>query len=139
MLKHYPLSSAAAVTRTGSESFILTFSSDCQKFRNLPMAFCGFGCFSCVSEAFRGCWWLEKATQIFRDKVADKHQPAQKLHEATVHAVRKAAIDPLMVNFTLADAVPAVARDRQITLGGRMAHIRIEFIALTNKFSMLGH
>lgn len=31
---------------------------------------------------------LEKVIQIFGEKVADKHQPAQKLHDATVNAAR---------------------------------------------------
>lgn len=79
---------------------------------------------------------LERDIQIFRDKVADKHQPAQKLHEATVHAARKAAIDRLMADLTFVDTVPALARDRQITLGGRMAQIRTEFIVLNDKFSV---
>jgi hypothetical protein len=79
---------------------------------------------------------IEKAIQTFRDKVADKHQPAQKLHEATVHAARKAAVDQLMADLTFVDAVPALARDRQITLGGRMAQIRTEFVVLNDKFSI---
>jgi hypothetical protein len=79
---------------------------------------------------------IEKDIQTFRDKVADKHQPAQKLHEATVHAARKAAIDQLMANLTFVDAVPALARDRQITLGGRIAQIRTEFVVLNDKFGI---
>jgi hypothetical protein len=79
---------------------------------------------------------LERAIQIFRDKVADKHQPAQKLHEAIVNAARKAAIDQLMSDLTFVDAVPALARDRQIILGGRMVQIRTEFIVLSDKFGI---
>jgi len=79
---------------------------------------------------------LERTIQIFRDKVADKHQPAQKLHEATVNAARKAAIDRLMADLTFVDAVPALARDRQIILGGRMVQSRTEFIVLNDKFGI---
>lgn len=79
---------------------------------------------------------MEKDIQTFRDKVADKYQPAQKLHEATVHAARKAAIDQLMADLTFVDAVPALARDRQITLGGRIAQIRTEFVVLNDKFGI---
>jgi hypothetical protein len=34
---------------------------------------------------------LEGAIKTFCNNVADKHQPAQKLHDAIVHAARKAA------------------------------------------------
>lgn len=82
---------------------------------------------------------LEIALKIFRNSVADKHQPAQKLHDATVHAVRKAAtaattIDVLIKNLTVVDGVPAIARDRRITMGGRMVQIKAEFYILEDKF-----
>lgn len=79
---------------------------------------------------------LGRAIQVFRDKVADKHQPPQKLHEATVNATTKAAIDQLMSDLTFVNTVPALSRDRQIILGGRMVQIRTEFIVPSDKFSI---
>jgi hypothetical protein len=80
---------------------------------------------------------IERAIQKFRDKVADKHQPAQKLHEAIITAARKAAIDQLMADLTFVDIVPALARDRQVILGGRMVQIRTEYIVLNDKFGIV--
>jgi hypothetical protein len=41
-----------------------------------------------------------------------------------------------MADLSFVDAVPALARDRRITLGGGMAQIRTEFVVLNNKFSI---
>jgi hypothetical protein len=81
---------------------------------------------------------LEGTIKMFRTNVADKHQPAQKLHDATVHAARKAAataatLDVLMANLTV-DVVPALARDRRVTMGGQMVQIKTEFFILDDKF-----
>jgi hypothetical protein len=82
---------------------------------------------------------LEGAIKTFCNSVADKHQPAQKLHDATVHAARKAAaaaatVDVLMANLSVVDVVPALARDRRVTMGGRMVQIKTEFFILDDKF-----
>jgi len=68
---------------------------------------------------------LEGTIKTFRNNVADKHQPAQKLHEATVHAARKAAA---------INAVPALACDSRITMGGQMVQIKTELVILNDKF-----
>jgi hypothetical protein len=82
---------------------------------------------------------LGSAIKTFLNNFADKHQPAQKLHEATVHAARKSAaanasIDELIADLTLVDAVPALARDRRVTMGGQMVQIKMEFVVLHDKF-----
>lgn len=82
---------------------------------------------------------LGDAIKTFCNSVADKHQPAQKLHDATVHAARKATaaaatVDVLMANLTVVDVVPALARDRRVTMGGRMLQIKTEFFILDDKF-----
>jgi hypothetical protein len=71
--------------------------------------------------------------------VADRHQPAQKLHDATVHAARKAAaatdtIEVLTANLTVTDVAPVLARDRRVTMGGRMLQIKTQFFILNDKF-----
>lgn len=77
--------------------------------------------------------------KAFRNSVADRHQPAQKLHDATVHAARKAAavtatVDVLMANMTVTDAALVLPRDRRVTMGGRMVQIKTEFFILDDKF-----
>jgi hypothetical protein len=83
------------------------------------------------------CGKLEQAIKDFRNKVADKHQPAQKLHEATIQAARSQSIDQMMADLSLENAVPTVERDRQVTLGGRAAQLKVESISLANKFSIV--
>jgi hypothetical protein len=82
---------------------------------------------------------LEGATKTFRNRVADRHQPVQKLHDATVNAARKAAaataaVDVLIANMTVMDAAPVLPRDRRVTMGGRMVQIKTEFFILEDKF-----
>jgi BMFP domain-containing protein YqiC len=82
---------------------------------------------------------LEGAVKTFCNSVADKHQPAQKLHDATVHAAREAAaaaatVDVLIASLTVVDVVPALACDRRVTMGGRMVQIKTEFFILDDKF-----
>ncbi|KAH8600108.1 hypothetical protein B0O99DRAFT_503550 [Bisporella sp. PMI_857] len=93
-----------------------------------------------LKERHAECRKLEGSIEIFRNNVADKNQPAQKLHEATVHAARKAAaplaIDMLMANLAIVDNPPALARDRQITMGGQMIHIKTRFVTLDDKFTI---
>jgi hypothetical protein len=60
---------------------------------------------------------LEGAIKAFRNSVADRHQPAQKLHDATVYAARKTAaatisVDVLIANMSITDAAPVLPRDR---------------------------
>ncbi|TGO45849.1 hypothetical protein BCON_0361g00090 [Botryotinia convoluta] len=82
---------------------------------------------------------LQGAIKTFCNSVADKHQPVQKLHDATVYAARKAAaatatIDVLMANLSVVDIMPALPRDRRVTMGGRMLQIKTEFFILDDKF-----
>jgi hypothetical protein len=83
------------------------------------------------------CRKLEHAVRDFCKKVADKHQPAQKLWEATIQAARSGSIDQLMADLNMGNAVPAVGRDRRVTLGGRAAQLKLESISLADKFSIV--
>jgi hypothetical protein len=89
-----------------------------------------------LKDRHQKCRKLENAIQDFRKKVADKHQPAQKLYEATIHAARRDSIDHMMENLNLANSVPAVERDRRVTLGGHAAQLKVESISLSDKFSI---
>ncbi|EFE33959.1 uncharacterized protein ARB_07423 [Trichophyton benhamiae CBS 112371] len=84
---------------------------------------------------------LKTGVQKFCKVFADKCQPAQKLHEATVHAVRRAAIlqlpsDTLLTALRITDAEPAptASRDSQITMGGKMALIKVNFLIIDDGF-----
>lgn len=80
---------------------------------------------------------LQKAIQIFCQKVTDKHKPTQKLHDATVHAIRRRSVNELMTNLTIAEEVPAAPRDNRITLYGRVLQIQVMYVVLKDKFSLL--
>lgn len=80
------------------------------------------------------CRSLENAIRLFGNRVADKNQPAQKLHDATVHAVRRRPIDQLMTNLDITKSIPAIARDRLIIAGGRVAQVQAACIVLADRF-----
>lgn len=75
----------------------------------------------------------EKAIQRFLKQVADKNQPAQKLHDATVSAMRRRSVDEIMTDLSIADSAPLLARDRRITLGGRLAQLQAESIIIDDR------
>jgi hypothetical protein len=75
----------------------------------------------------------------FLRKVADRHQPAHKLHQATIHATlvnRSKSLDGALASLSIGDTVPPVERDRRITLGGQMVQIRAEYIVVEDKFAI---
>lgn len=75
---------------------------------------------------------IEKAIQSFCRKVADKNQPAQKLHDATVNAARRKSIDQLMADLSVTESFLAIPRDRRVTLGGCIAQLHAQCIILTD-------
>ncbi len=79
---------------------------------------------------------LEKAIQDFRERVADRHQPAQKLHDATVNAARQKTLNESMAELGFIASVPAIARDRRVTFGGRIAQLQAECAILTDRFEV---
>jgi len=87
---------------------------------------------------YNRCREVEKAINDFLRNVADKHQPAHKLHAATIHAARTQPLDHLMANLTVEDSVPPVERDRRVILGGRAAKLKVEYITLVDKFEIYG-
>ncbi|KAF3482227.1 uncharacterized protein GIQ15_04986 [Arthroderma uncinatum] len=81
---------------------------------------------------------LESAIKAFRNNFADKYQPAQKLHEASICMARKAAVaasalDVQLANLNLVEATPALAHDSRIIMGGQMAQIKTEFLILEDE------
>lgn len=78
---------------------------------------------------------LENAIRLFGKKVADKNQPAQKLHDATVHAARQKSIDQLMTNLDITKSVPAIARNQLIIAGGRIAQVQAASVILADRLN----
>ena len=76
---------------------------------------------------------VENAVQSFLDKVADKHQPAQKLRDATINALRRISANEMMTDPHMIDSIPPIARDRRIILGGRAAQLQAQSILITDR------
>jgi hypothetical protein len=79
---------------------------------------------------------LARTVASFLGRVADKHQPARKLHDATVKAIRaRQCIDEHMEQLTL-NGIPMVSRDRRVILGGRVVQLKVEFVILADKLEI---
>jgi hypothetical protein len=59
---------------------------------------------------------LQKAIRSFCERIDDKHKPAQKLHNATIHAMRRKLLGQLVSDLAITGSIPAIPRDRQITI-----------------------
>ena len=91
-----------------------------------------------LEERYEKAEKLEKTIQNFLSTVADKHQPAQKLHDATVSAMRRRPADEVLTNLSITDLIRTVARDRRITLGGRAAQLKAVSIILNDRLLISG-
>jgi hypothetical protein len=80
---------------------------------------------------------LQKAIRSFCERIADKHKPIQKLHNATIHAMRRKPLDQLVSDLAITGSIPAIPRDRQITMEGQMARLKVDSIVLNDRFSFL--
>ena len=88
-----------------------------------------------LNERYNSARKLEKDIKACCRKFADKNQPVQKLHEATLTAARRKPIERSMTNLSVNDAISAVPRDRRVTLGGRAIQTHAECIILTDSLS----
>ncbi|QSZ30515.1 hypothetical protein DSL72_000069 [Monilinia vaccinii-corymbosi] len=77
---------------------------------------------------------LEKAIQKFCEKVKDKHQPATKLHDAMVTAIRQRSLDEELQTLSITEPARTSPRDRRIAFAGAGAMLRVQCITLADKF-----
>ncbi|MCJ1311346.1 hypothetical protein MMC25_005017 [Agyrium rufum] len=83
---------------------------------------------------------LERSLGTTREEIIRPIRQARThLHDATVHAARKAAaattiVDARLANTSITDAAPVLPRDRRVSMGGRMVQIKTEFFILDEKF-----
>lgn len=75
----------------------------------------------------------EREIQSFLKRVADKNQPAQKLHDATVNAMKRRSVEEIMTDLSIADSAAPIARDRRITLGGRLTQLQAESLIIDDR------
>jgi len=81
---------------------------------------------------------LRSAIIKLQRRAAERHQPAHKLHEATVHAMqRDAPLEIALAALKLKDITLTRERDHRITLGAKMMEIKIDCITMEDKFRVL--
>ena len=72
-------------------------------------------------------------------KVADRHQPAQKLHEAIARAeteMGKRSLDEALQSLHIQGSRPRAELDRLVVLGGRMVQVRADCMVLEDKLNI---
>ena len=80
---------------------------------------------------------LEHCVATFRNKVAEKNQPAQKLHDATISIARHKSLDVGLASLNLNEASPPkLARDRRITLGVTNLRLKLDYFIISDKLSL---
>ena len=81
---------------------------------------------------------LQFAVTKLQQRAAERHQPAHKLHEATVHAIhRNASLEGALATLELQDAVSTGQRDHRVTLGAKLLEIKAGCITLEDKYLVL--
>ena len=81
---------------------------------------------------------LRSAVIQLQRRAAERHQPAHKLHEATVHAMQlNAPLGSALAALKLKDTTPTDERDHSITLGAKMMEIKVDCITMEDKFRVL--
>lgn len=83
---------------------------------------------------------LQADISSFQKRVDNRHQPAHKLHEATVYALkqnRNATLDSAFAALGLKETIPSSERDHRIIAGGRMLMLKAESQSIEDKFQIL--
>ena len=72
--------------------------------------------FTQLQERYGKARKLETTIRNFLSNVAAQNQPAQKLHDAIVSAMRRRSADGMLADLSITNGIPTIARDRRITL-----------------------
>lgn len=96
-----------------------------------------FGIIQKLERRFQISQKLAEDVTSFLARVADKDQPARKLYDATVRAIRaKQSISSQMEQLTL-NGISVTSRDQRVILGGRVVQLKVEFVILADKLEMV--
>lgn len=79
---------------------------------------------------------IEREVKGFLQSVNDKNQPAQKLYDATVSAIRRQSLPDQIESLKLEQSVPRLSPDRRVTLGGQALHMKTMCIILVDRFAI---
>jgi len=82
---------------------------------------------------------LEQQVTSFQKRTATKHQPASKLHQATLHALKKNhGLDNAFERLNLNSSAPATQQggDERIKHGGHLLFLKVQCLILEDKFAV---
>lgn len=77
---------------------------------------------------------VRASIKSFCRQVSDKNQPARKLHDAQIHALRTRSIDRVMRDVRITETVPNIPRDYRITMGASLMALHCDSILLLDSF-----
>ena len=87
---------------------------------------------------YRDSAQLQFAITKLQQRAAERHQPAHKLHEATVHAInRNTSLENALATLELEDALLSGQCDHRVTLGANLLEIKAGCITLEDKYLVL--
>jgi hypothetical protein len=93
-----------------------------------------------VKERYLRTRSLEKAIETCQSSLADRHQPATKLHEATRYSITKnAPIDDTLANLSLESSAASAKRnrDQRITFSIHLLSLKVRCLVLEDKYDVL--
>lgn len=91
-----------------------------------------------LQNRYRASAQLRSAIIQLQRRAAERHQPAHKLYEATIHAIHQdTPLESALAAVKLRDSTPTGERDHRITLGAKMMEIKIDCITMEDKFCIL--
>lgn len=80
---------------------------------------------------------LNREIASFLSSVSDNNQPIQKLHNATLKAIRaKKTVQEQMKQLTTKD-VPQISRDQRVIFGGGITQLKLHSVILADKFEII--
>ncbi|OAL52703.1 hypothetical protein IQ07DRAFT_535610 [Pyrenochaeta sp. DS3sAY3a] len=91
-----------------------------------------------VQTRYTSCKQLRRTIVQVQKQAAERHQPAHKLYEATLHALQNAdSLGIALTALTLEDPPTLVAYDHRIMLGAQMLQIKVDSLVAEDMFRIL--
>ncbi|KAL8688726.1 MAG: hypothetical protein Q9218_005433 [Villophora microphyllina] len=78
---------------------------------------------------------VKAAINSFCREVSDKNQPAKKLHDAQLSALRQRSVVCVFKDLSINEIVPSIPRDQRVTMGGSALSLHIDCILLVDSLT----
>jgi hypothetical protein len=96
--------------------------------------------FQSINKRYDKARQLEQGIKSFQKRTDTQHQPANKLRQATIHAITKhRALDSAFADLSLHSSVASAQHrgDQRIKHGGHLLHIKMQCLVLEDKFEIV--